>query len=224
MGAPLAVRAGGKGTLGGTVSGFDDFGTGGPQSVEVDCYTSAYRVTGSVSTRFSRVGDIVNLAPTSHLLVERATVSEYAAPDAALSAGEVLLSLDELLFLVAGGEAPASRPEMRIPKRAVSAQLAIPPFRLTGRVHVSVGSRPADGLLNVTDRFVPMTDVAVTSAAHRGLHRTVAALAVQRRRAHLLVVADDERPDELLADVLDEATARSWSRRSPGERSSREER
>jgi hypothetical protein len=183
-----------------------------PRHAEVDCYTAAYRVSGRVATRFERVSDIVNLAPTSHLIIERATVSEYASPSATLSAGQVLLSIDELLFMVAGGEAPASRPEMRIPKRPVQAQLAIPPFRLTGAVHVSMGSRPADGLLNVTDRFLPMTDVAVTSGAHEGLDRVVPALTVQRRLAHLLLVADDERPDELLADVLDEDTARSWFR------------
>ena len=183
-----------------------------PLHVDVDCYTAAYRVSGRIATRFERVADIVNLAPASHLIVEQATVSEYAAPMATLSAPQVLLALDELLFLVVGASRPNARPEMRIPKRAVQAQLAIPPFRLTGAVHVSVGSRPLDGLLNVTDRFLPMTDVAVTSGVHEGLDRVVAALAVQRRLAHLMLVADDERPDQLLADVLDEATARSWSR------------
>lgn len=184
-----------------------------PLHVDVDCYTAAYRVSGRIATRFERVADIVNLAPTSHLIIEHATVSEYAAPTATLSAPQVLLALDELLFMVAAADAPTSRPEMRIPKRAVQAQLAVPPFRLTGAVHVSMGSRPSDGLLNVTDRFLPMTDVAVTSGAHEGLDRVVPALAVQRRLAHLMLVADDERPDELLADVLDEDTARSWFRR-----------
>lgn len=188
-----------------------------PLNVEVDCYTTAYRVSGRVTTRFERVADIVNLAPTSHLIVEQATVSEYAAPTATLSAPQVLLALEELLFVVVGASRPNARPEMRIPKRAVQAQLAIPPFRLTGAVHVSVGSRPLDGLLNVTDRFLPMTDVSVTSAVHEGLDRVVAALAVQRRLAHLMLVADDERPDQLLADVLDEETARSWFRQRSGE-------
>lgn len=188
-----------------------------PLHVAVDCYTGAYRVSGRIATRFERVADIVNLAPASHLVVEQATVSEYAAPAATMSAPQVLLALDELLFVVVGASRPNARPEMRILKRAVQAQLAIPPFRLTGAVHVSVGSRPLDGLLNVTDRFLPMTDVAVTSGVHTGLDRVVAALAVQRRLAHLMLVADDERPDQLLADVLDEETARSWFRqRSEG--------
>lgn len=188
-----------------------------PLHVDVDCYTAAYRVSGRIATRFERVADIVNLAPASHLVIEQATVSEYAAPAATLSVPQVLLALDELCFMVVDASRPDARPEMRIPKRAVQAQLAIPPFRLTGAVHVSVGSRPLDGLLNVTDRFLPMTDVAVTSGVHDGLDRVVEALAVQRRLAHLMLVADDERPDELLADVLDEETARSWFRQRASE-------
>lgn len=183
-----------------------------PTAVEVDLYTDTYRVSGRVATRFSRVGDIVNQAPAAHLVIEQATVSEYAAPAATIAAPQVLVSVDEILFLVMRSGEATSNPEMRIPKRGVTAQLAVPPFRLTGTIHISLGSRPTDGLLNAVDRFLPMTDVEVTCAAHEGLDRRVDAVAVQRRRAHLLLVADDEHPDELLADVLDEDQARSWFR------------
>ena len=192
---------------------FNPFGEGASTAaVEVDLYTDTYRVSGQVATRFSRVGDIVNQAPAAHLVVERATISEYGAPAATLAAPQVLVSIDEVLFLVVNGVAATSNPEMRIPKRGVKAQLALPPFRLTGTIHISQGSRPSDGLLNASDRFLPMTEVEIQCATVEGLDRTVSAVAVQRRRAHLLLVADDERPDELLADVLDEATAQRWFR------------
>lgn len=198
---------------------FEGYGGGTPPaSVEIDCYTDTYRVSGRVATRFTRVGDIVNQAPASHLVVEQATISEYSAPTATLAAPQVLVSIDEILFVVVGAEA-ISNPDMRIPKRPVRAQLAVPPFRLTGTIHISHGSRPVDGLMNAVDRFLPMTDVEVACASIEGLDRTVGALAVQRRRAHLLLVGDDERPDQLLADVLDEATAQAWfRRRDRGER------
>ena len=191
---------------------FEGFAGSAPTAVEVDLYTDTYRVSGRVATRFSRVGDIVNQAPASHLVVEEATMGEYGAPTATLSASQVLVSVDEILFIVVRGTTVTSNPEMRIPKRGVRAQLALPPFRLTGTIHISVGSRPLDGLLNASDRFLPMTDVQVTCATHDELDRSVEAVAVQRRRAQLLLVADDERPDELLADVLDEETARRWFR------------
>lgn len=203
---------------------FEAFAGSAPSAVEVDLYTDTYRVSGRVATRFSRVGDIVNQAPASHLVVEGATVSEYGAPAATLASSQVLISVDEILFIVVRGTTATSNPEMRIPKRGVKAQLALPPFRLTGTIHISVGSRPLDGLLNASDRFLPMTDVEIACATHDELDRSVEAVAVQRRRAQLLLVADDERPDELLADVLDEDTARRWFRqRDHGEPGAGEE-
>jgi hypothetical protein len=178
-------------------------------SVRIDLYTAAYRVSGTVATRFSRVTDILNQVSASHLVVQQATISEYDDPTATLGANQVHVALDEILFGSASTEVVA-RPEMRIPKRPIKAQLAIPPFRLTGSVHVTPGSRPAEALLNAHDRFLPMTDAQVTCAQHPELGRQADAIAVQRRLAHVLLIADDERPDELLADVLDEATAHEW--------------
>ena len=99
----------------------------------------------------------------------------------------------------------------------MKAQLAIPPFRLTGTIHVPQGSRPVDGLLNLHERFMPMTDAVIVSAAFPELGRQVPALAMRRERAHVVLVADDERPDELLADLLDEQTAAAWLRTSADE-------
>jgi hypothetical protein len=177
--------------------------------VGLDVYTAAYRVSGTVATRFSRVADILNQSAGSHLVLDHATISEYDDPTATLGAQEVYVALDEILFAIAATEGEA-RPEMRIPKRPVKAQFAIPPFRLTGTVHIAQGSRPADGLLSATDRFLAMTEVTITAAPHPELGRSAPAVAVQRRRTQIVLVADDERPDELLAEVLDERTAKDW--------------
>lgn len=177
--------------------------------VLLDLYTSEYRVSGKVTTRFTRVADIVNQVTSTHLPLQHATISEYDDPGATLGAENVHVPLDEVLLCIVSTEAEA-RPEMRIAKRQVKAQIAIPPFRLTGTVHVPPGSRPVDGLLNAADRFLPMTEVNITCARHPQLGRAASALAVQRRRAHVLLVADDERPDELIAEVLDERTAHDW--------------
>ena len=76
-------------------------------------------------------------------------------------------------------------------------------FRLGGRC-IDSGEDKQKILL------LAMTDVTVGCARYPELARTAKALAVQRRRAHVLLVADDERPDDLLADVLDERTANDW--------------
>jgi hypothetical protein len=190
----------------------DPFAPAQFQSVPVDVYTDAYRVSGKTATRFSRVADIVNQASSSHLVVDEATISEYADPNATVSAMQALVRVEDVLIVVAGGTngEETTRAEMRIPKRAVRAQLGLPPFRITGAVHVPQGSRPADGLLNASDRFLPMTEVTIACGAHPELGRTAAAVAFQRVRAQLILVTDDERPDQLLADVLDASTAERW--------------
>ena len=180
--------------------------------VNVDIYTAAYRISGSVRTRFSRVADILNQQSGSHLTVEHATVSEYADAMSTVGAPSALVAIEEILVMVAPDLGGASGGDMRIQKRAVRAQLSIPPLRLTGAIHVPAGSRPVDGLLNVPDRFMPMTDATLASGAYPELERSVAALALRRDRAHVLLVADDEHPDELLADVLDETRASAWLR------------
>jgi hypothetical protein len=188
----------------------DPFAPSPMRAVPVDLYTDAYRVSGTTSSRFNRVADIVNQASASHLLVEEATVSDYADPTATVSALQVLVNMDEVLIVIAGESDAVARPEMRIPKRAVRAQFGLPPFRVTGLVHVPQGSRPTDGVLNASDRYLPMTEVTIACGLHPELGRTASAIAFQRRRAHLILVTDDERPDELLATVLDGATAERW--------------
>jgi len=198
--------------------GNESWGPSTVRSTTVDVYTSAYRISGDMATRFSRVADIVNQLTSSHLVVEHATVSEYADPTATLGAQQVLVAMDEVLFLVVGESDAEARPEMRIPKRAVRAQLAVPPFRITGKVFVPQGSRPTDGILNAADRFLTMTEVTVVSGAHPELGRTADAVAIQRRMAQLVLVTDDEHEDQLLADVLDRDTAEKWlQRREPGQ-------
>jgi len=193
------------------MTGLDPFAPSPPAAIQVDIYTDAYRVSGKTTTRFTRVADIVNQASSSHLVVNEATISEYADPSATVSAMQALVRLEDVLLIIAGESGEATpRADMRIPKRAVRAQIGIPPFRITGAIHVSQGSRPADGIMNASDRFLTMTEVTVACAPYPELGRTAAAVAFQRGHAHLILVTDDEHPDQLLADVLDSATAERW--------------
>ena len=114
--------------------------------------------------------------------------------------------------MVVSGLDGGSSSEMRVPKRAVRAQLALPPLRVTGSIHIAVGSRAVDGLLSVPDRYIAVTDAVLSSGPYPALERKVPVLALRRDRAHVLLVADDEHPDRLLAEVIDERTAESWLR------------
>ena len=191
--------------------GFDSFAAS-PQPVEVEVYTSVYRVSGTVHTPFRRVAEIPNQLAGGHLVVEGATLAGHADGAPAASAASVLVAVDEILLLMAPGLSAEARSEMRIEKRAVRAVFALALGRLTGTIHVPHGSRAVDGLLNVPDRFMPVTDASIALASHPASERAIPILAVRRAAAHVVIVADDERPDELLAEVADEGAADGWSR------------
>lgn len=185
-------------------------GLEGASPVAVDLLTDAYRITGTVQTRFGRVTDILNQQGSTHLTVTQATISEHADPTATLSAASTLVAISSILLLVAPMLTGEAGVEMRIQKRPVRVQLAVPPVRVTGTIHVPPGSRPTDGLLNMADRYIAVTDATISSGAYPELARTADAVAVCRDLAQVILVTDDENPDELLADVLDEKTAAFW--------------
>ena len=165
----------------------------------------------------TRVAEILNQLTHAYLAVEHATISEYADATATRGAPLAWVAVDQILVMIAPGLGGEARPDMRIPKRPVMAQLAVPPLRVTGRIHVPMGGRPIDGLLNVTDRFVAMTDAMLESGTFPELVRSADAVAIRRDRAHILLVADDENAEQLLADVLDQQTAESWLHREEEE-------
>ncbi|MGH2418555.1 MAG: DUF6812 domain-containing protein [Candidatus Limnocylindria bacterium] len=185
-------------------------GLGSGQQVAVDLLTDAYRITGMVQTRFARVTDILNQQNSTHLTITQATISEHADPAATVSAPSALVAVSSVLLMVAPALTGEAATEMRIAKRPVRVQFAVPPIRVTGTIHVPPGSRPTEGLLNISDRFLAVTDATISSGAHPELERVAEAAAVCRDLAQVILVTDDEQPDELLAEVLDERTAAFW--------------
>jgi hypothetical protein len=160
------------------------------QAVHVEIYTAAYRISGTIHTPFRRVAEILNQLPSGHVAVDDATVEEFSAAEPLPPAASTLVAVDEILAMAAPGLAGEARAEMRIQKQPAWAVLSIPPLRLDGTVHVPVGTRAADGLLNVADRFLPMTDVRLSCAAYPSLDQEIPVLAVRRDRAHVMVVTE----------------------------------
>jgi hypothetical protein len=172
------------------MSGFGLGGYATVEDVEVELFTAAYRVAGTIRTPFRRVAELLNQLPGAHLAIANATITEHGAPQAVQRATTALVTVDEVLVLVAPGLVGESSAEMRIQKHPAHAVLSIPPLRLEGSIHVPIGSEPADGLLNVPDRFMPMTDVSLSSAIHPALDGSFPILALRRDRAHVIVVSE----------------------------------
>lgn len=181
------------------MSGFGIEGFAAVRAVRVELLTASYSISGTIHTRFSRVAEILNQLSATHLPVESATVAEHGTGKA-IDEPEAIVAVDEILVLLAPDLADAPSGDMRVPKEPVAAELAIPPLLVSGTVHVPIGSRPIDGLLNVPDRFVPVTDVRISSAAHPSLDRAASVVAIRRDRAHVIrfpkrATAAELRPD-----------------------------
>ncbi len=190
--------------------GWDSGSLGPPVSqVQVELYTSGFRASGHMLTRFRRVADILNLSGSSHLIVEQATVAEYADPGAARGGQSVMVAVEAVLFGISSGSDDAPTADLVVQKRPVKIQVAFPPFWLTGTFHVPQGSQAMD-VLNVADPFLPLTDVAVTSAAYPAMDGHASILAVQRKLAQILVVTDEGGAGSSLEDVIPEEEARAW--------------
>ena len=186
--------------------GFAEFRT--VEEVEVELLTAAYGITGTIRTPFRRVAEILNQLPGGHLTVEGATIIEHAVPSVRQGAASALVAVDEVIVIIAPGLVGEASAEMRILKDPAHAVLSIPPFRLEGTIHVPVESRPVDGLLNIPDRFLPMTDATLVSVAHPELDREVPILALRRDRAHVIVVGEpDDLPTRRAFDAAGSASA-----------------
>ena len=184
----------------------------GPQisRVQVELYTLGYRVRGEMATRFRRVADILNLSGSTHLNVEQATVVEYSESATATHTGStVMVAVEAVLFGISTGVDDSANPDLVVQKRPVRIDIALHPFWLTGTVHVPYGSQATD-VLNVADPYLALTDVTIASAAFPGFNRNAPVLAVQRKVAEMLVVADDADPGSALEELIPEEEARSW--------------
>ena len=176
-------------------SASDPFASTPPPMVRLEIYTRDYRVSGLTASRFNRVADIVNPLQDGYLAIEQAAFTEHAYPKLTATSPEVLIAIGEILFVIAPEVEGAARPEMRIVKEAFPVEMALPPFRISGSIHVFQQTRPIDGLVNTVERFVAITTAEVTCAAYPWLQRSASAIAVQRSKAHLVALPEAALPE-----------------------------
>jgi hypothetical protein len=156
------------------------------QRLEITLYTDALITHGLVRTRQHRVSDILNLSEEPFLILEDVTVEEFGQRGEPIQAAFAQINLDAVLFAVATTPVEPV-PELRTPKVQEEAIISIPPFRVTGIMHLL----PMEGnlraaLSELQGRFLPITEATFWSD-HVGEPRQQAVLvAVNHRRAQIL--------------------------------------
>jgi hypothetical protein len=158
---------------------------GEPRLVALTLYTDAFVVKGSVRTRQGRISDILNQADETFLVLADTVVDEYGSRGMPVRSEFAQVNLAAVLFAVAEGPVEP-RPDLRTPKVPEQALISIPPFRVTGRIHLLPERDLREALTELTGRFIPVTEATYWSDSIGEARATAAMLAVNHERAQIL--------------------------------------
>lgn len=163
---------------------------------EITLYTDALITHGFVRTRQHRVTDILNHAEDPFLILEDVTVEEFGERGEPIRADYAQINLDAVLFAVSSTPVEPV-PELRTPKTKEEAIVSIPPFRVTGTMHLL----PTEGNLRAAlselhGRFLPITDATYWSDRVGEPRQQAMIVAVNHRRAQILAPHKERDPWE----------------------------
>jgi len=158
---------------------------GAPQSVALTLYTDAFVVRGTLSTRQRRVTDMLNMAEDRFLVLSDVSTDEFGSRGDQLRAEFAQVNLASVLFAVVN-EPVAPAPELRTPKIAEEALISIPPFKVTGFIHLMPERSLRNALSELTGHFLPVTDAAYWSDVLNEVRTSATLLAVNHERAQIL--------------------------------------
>ena len=177
---------------------FDDGGT--PPTVTLTLYTDAFVIRGTIVTRQRRITDILNNAEDRFLVLGDVTSDEFGTRGETIRADFAQINLTSVLFAVA--DTPVETPpELRTPKVPEEAMISVPPFKVTGRIHLMPEHNLREALTELTGNFLPVTSAAYWSDKLGEARQTAELVAVNHERAQILAPhqyvdpwADVERP------------------------------
>ena len=155
-----------------------------PTLVTLTLYTDAFVIKGSIRTRQGRISDILNQADEDFLVLTDTVVDEYGARGTTVKSEFAQVNLGAVLFAVADTTVEA-RPDLRTPKVSEQALISIPPFSVTGRVHLLPERDLREALSELTGRFIPVTDATYWSDSVGEARQTAPMVAINHHRAQI---------------------------------------
>jgi hypothetical protein len=163
---------------------FDSLG-GIFQQVRLTLYTNSFVVVGTLATRQRRVTDMLNLAEDRFLVLSDVTTNEFGPHGESLRSEFAQVNLASVLFAVVN-EPVAPAPELRTPKIPEEALISIPPFKVTGHIHLMPERSLRDALSELTGAFLPVTSATYWSDSLGEARASAELLAVNHERAQIL--------------------------------------
>ena len=164
-----------------------------PQHVALTLYTDAFVVRGTIRTRQRRITDI--LQPRGRAVPRRieCDIDEYGAHNIAVKTAYAQVNLGAVLFAVSDVSIEAS-PDLRTPKVPELALISIPPFKITGRIHLMPERDLHEALAELTGTFIPVTDATYWSDTAGEARLQAPMIAFNHSRAQILAPHQDVDP------------------------------
>lgn len=161
-------------------------GVGGDsRPILITLVTDAHIVRGTLLTRHRRITDMLNASDEDFLVLEQATFDEFGSTGVVVQTDYAQVNLGAVLFGVAD-EPVDPPPELRVPKVTERALISIPPFTITGHIHLSPERDLHQALGELIGRFIPVTDAVYWSDRVGEARATALVVAVNHSRAQIL--------------------------------------
>jgi hypothetical protein len=158
---------------------------GDEQRVAMTLYTDTFLINGTIQTRQRRLSDILNFAEDDFIVIGDAILQALGGRGERHAAANAQVNLGAVLFAVAQDEVEPL-PELRTPKVTETTLISIPPFSVTGRIHLLPDRDLREALQELHGRFVPVTQATYWSDSLGEPARTAPMVAVNHSRAQIL--------------------------------------
>jgi len=160
-------------------------GIGGDvRGASISLVTDAFIVRGTIQTRHRRITDMLNMAEHEFLVLEQATFDEFGSTGIAIQTDFAQVNLGAVLFGVADEPVDVT-PELRVPKVSQRALISIPPFTVTGHIHLMPERDLHEALDELMGRFIPVTEAVYWSDRVGEARATALVVAVNHNRAQI---------------------------------------
>lgn len=156
-----------------------------PQPYGLTLYTDSFVIRGSLMTRQRRVTDMLNLADERFLVLADVATDEFGMRGESMRAEFAQVNLASVLFAVVN-EPVEPAPELRTPKMPEEALISVPPFKVTGIIHLMPERSLREALSELTGQFLPVTSATYWSDVLGEARVTAELLAVNHERAQIL--------------------------------------
>ena len=158
---------------------------GATRPLPITLYTDAFMVKGVLDTRHRRLSDALNESTDGFLVLSDARFDAYRSTANLIHADFAQVNLASVLFVVSDEPVQAD-PVQASPRITEQAMIAIPPFTITGRIHLQPERPLRDALALLHGAFVPITDATFWSDSLGEARTSAIMVAVNHARCQIL--------------------------------------